>query len=796
MGNSMGIGLFRAYLLAQAAATLPLFFTPQNSWVHVALRVLGGWMAAAFVLVGMRRHRPAGAAAYYLFGLAVFLNVTGTMVERLLSTWSPDLDPPSWADLFWLMIYPALVVGMSLLIRRRGRGGDRDRATLIDSTIIIVGLGLLSWVFLIRPQATHQETTLAGRATLTAYPLGDLLVLALMVRLLVGGGSRALSFRLMIGALLSLLASDMVWAIFAQIGYDPSSAVQRLLAVNYQLAYTLVGAAALHPSVQEVARPAPRDARLSPLLLVGLAAASLIAPGLLMYQIARNNIIDGVAIALSSAVLFLLVVVRMAELLGRIEDRTRELAERNRSVRLVLDTVNEGLLRVARDGRLVEERSLMIDRWFGPFTGGIPFADYIGRADESFAESFRLGLEAWVEGFLPAELCLEQLPRRLQAGGRNFTVDYLPVADGPSAEGLLLVITDVTEARRLARQEAEQRELLAVSHGLARNRANLFALFDEVAGMLEQVGSGAADLPTRLRLLHTIKGNTALAGLDLVAQLCHTAEAELEEGAGSTDAPALAALRARWQLLTEALRDLAGQRRPDAVEVPKRDLEALAEELAQGLPPAQAALRLRSWRCEPVARPLERLAGHARALAGRLGKGDLALIIDAGDLHLDAERWRPLWSELVHVVNNAVDHGLEAPAQRQAAGKPEQPRLRLAARLQQDALVIEVEDDGRGIDWEAIKRAAAPLGLPVETSGDLTAALLAAGVSSRADVSLVSGRGVGMSAVAASARELRGEISITSRPGAGTCVRLSFPLSALAPHEGEAAPAQRRTRVA
>src|SRR6185436_11993748 len=184
----------------------------------------------------------------------------------------------------------ALVAGMTLLIRRRGTGGDR--ATLIDSAIITVGLGLLSWVFLIRPQANQQETNLLGRAVLTAYPLGDLVVLALMVRLLVGGGSRALSFRLMIGALLSLLASDLVWAVFAQIGYDPSSAVQRLLAVNYQVAYTMVGAAALHPSAREVARPAPREARLSPLLLVGLAVASLVAPALLMYQIARKNIVD------------------------------------------------------------------------------------------------------------------------------------------------------------------------------------------------------------------------------------------------------------------------------------------------------------------------------------------------------------------------------------------------------------------------------------------------------------------------------------------------------------------------
>jgi HPt (histidine-containing phosphotransfer) domain-containing protein len=717
------------------------------------------------------------------------MNVTGTGVERLLNTWSLKLDPPTWADAFWLMIYPAWITGMSLLIRRRGAG--RDRATLIDSTIITVGLGLLSWVFLIRPQATHLDTTLLARAALTAYPLGDLVVLALMVRLLVGGGSRALSFKLMIGALLSLLAGDLVWAIFSQIGFDPSTLVQRLLGANFQVAYALVGAAALHPSVQEVARPAPREAHLGPLLLVGLALASLIAPALLLFQTARHDVVDGAAIALSSAALFLLVVVRMAQLLRRIEERTRELAERNRSARQVLDTVTEGLLRVGRDGRLIEERSVMIDRWFGSFEAGIPLADYLGRIDATFAESFRLGLEAWVEGTLPAELCLDQLPRHLRAGRREFTVDYLPVAGDRAGEGLLLVINDVTETRRLAQQEAEQRELLAISHGLARDRAGLLALFDEVTDLLEQAASGR-DLPTTLRILHTIKGNTALASLDVIARLCHDAETELEEGAGIPVAPVLARLRARWQILTAALRDLIGDRRPDAIEVRKRELEQLADELARGLPVGQAIERLWSWRCEPVARPLTRLSSHARALAAKLGKGELEVVIEAADLRLDAERWRPLWSELVHVVNNAVDHGLEPPEERKAADKAARPRLRLAARLQEDALVIEVQDDGRGIDWEAIRRSAAPLGLPHQTSSDLAAALLAVGVSSRGSVGLVSGRGVGMSAVAARARELRGEVGIESRTGTGTTVRLSFPLSALAPHEGAAPPRPQR----
>jgi HPt (histidine-containing phosphotransfer) domain-containing protein len=773
----MRITAFRGFLLAQGVIVAALSLAPDDSWVHVLGRVLAGWSAVAAVVVGLRRHRPPAAAAYYLFGLGVFLNVGGTLVEKVVNTFDPEASPPTLAEPFWLAIYPSLIAGMILLIRRRA---GRQLSSLVDSAIITVGLGLLAWVFMIRPQALHAETSLLARAVQTAYPLADLAVLALMVRLLIGGGSRSLAFRLMIAALLGLLGGDLAWAIASAVGLDPGPVARRALAGIYQMAYALVGAAALHPSVRELATPSPREARLGPGLLLGMAAASLVAPALLMLETARGHVADGAAIAVSSTVLFLLVVVRMSELVRRVEDRTGELAGRNRSTRMVLDTINEGLLRVARDGTLLEERSAMIDRWFGPFTAGTPFADYVARLDPAFADGFRLGHEAWLDGTLPEELCLEQLPHQLRAGERHFKVSYLPVRDGTAAQaGLLLVIDDVSDQRQLAQQEAEQRELLAVFQGFARDRVGLLAMFEEVTRMIERAPNINPDSTTHRRLLHTVKGNTALAGLSLVASLAHAAESELEES--GAPGPAFAALHQRWQALREALRELSAGR-SDGIEVPKPELERLEQELAHGLPVARAIERLRWWQCEPVERPLARLGHHARALARRLDKGELAVEVEAGELRLETSRWRTLWAELVHVVNNAVDHGIEGPEERRARGKGK-PRLSLRARLDERGLEVEVEDDGRGIDWDAIRRAAGALRLPTETPEQLTAALLSPGVSSRAEADMISGRGLGMASVEARLRGLEGAIAVDSRPGQGTRVRLSFPLSTLSAAE-------------
>ena len=776
----MRITAFRAFLLAQGVIIAALSVAADDTWAHVMGRVLAGWSAAAAVVVGMRRHRPPAAAAYYLFGFGVFTNVAGTLVEKVVAVVNPEAAPPTLAEPFWLAIYPSMIAGMILLIKRRGAG--RQLASLVDSAIITVGLGLLAWVFMIRPQAEHTEATVLARAVQTAYPLADLAVLALMVRLIVGGGARSLAFRLMIGALLGLLVGDLAWAIASAVGIDPGPTGRRVLAALYQVIYALVGAAALHPSVRELAAPAPNEARLGRGLLFGLAAASLVAPALLLLETARGRVADGAAIAVSSTVLLLLVMVRLAELVGRIEDRTRELAGRNRSARLVLDTVNEGLLRMARDGTLLEERSAMIDRWFGPFPARTSFADYIARLDPAFAESFRLGHEAWLEGTLPEELCLEQLPRHLRAGERQLTVSYLPVRDGAQA-GLLLVIDDVTDQRQLARQEAEQRELLAVFQGFARDPAGLQAMFEEVTRMIERAPVVTPDSTTHRRLLHTVKGNTALAGLTVVAELAHTAETELQES--GTPGPAFAALKARWQVLREALRELVAGR-PEGVDVSKPELERLIDELGRGLSGPRLIERLRWWQGEPVQRPLARLGHHAQVLGRRLGKGELTVELEAGELRLDPQRWRTLWSELVHVVNNAVDHGLEPPEERRARGKGP-PRLRLGAQQRDGRLVIEVEDDGRGIDWEAIRLAAVRQRLPVETPEQLTAALLSAGVSSRGEASLISGRGLGMAALDARTRGLGGTVEVESRPGEGTRVRLSFPAAALASDEAPAA---------
>jgi chemotaxis protein histidine kinase CheA len=125
----------------------------------------------------------------------------------------------------------------------------------------------------------------------------------------------------------------------------------------------------------------------------------------------------------------------------------------------------------------------------------------------------------------------------------------------------------------------------------------------------------------------------------------------------------------------------------------------------------------------------------------------------------------------VHVLRNCIDHGLETPEERLALGKAVPAKVSLSTRLDGDRFIVEMSDDGRGIDWQAVAEKAHALGHPASTPGELTEALFLDGLSTRAEASEHSGRGVGLGAVRQACERLGGRVEVQSQPGAGTTFR-------------------------
>jgi two-component system chemotaxis sensor kinase CheA len=192
--------------------------------------------------------------------------------------------------------------------------------------------------------------------------------------------------------------------------------------------------------------------------------------------------------------------------------------------------------------------------------------------------------------------------------------------------------------------------------------------------------------------------------------------------------------------------------------------------------------RVMGARMTPLAQITDRLPRAARDILRRTGK-DADLSITGQEIELDRAILDELADPVLHLLRNCLDHGLENTVDREAAGKPARGRVRVAARRDRDRVVLEIEDDGRGMDPSALKGSAVARGLLTAEQAEglsLREALMLAclpGVSTAKSVSDLSGRGVGMDAVKRTVENLGGSLEIDSERGRGTRFTLRLPLT-------------------
>jgi diguanylate cyclase (GGDEF)-like protein len=265
MEADMNRGSWRWYLLVGAVATMPIVVIP-DSWWYTAWYDTIGLSAVAAVLIGVRGHRPRTPITWWWLAAGQLLFVVGDLLF--------DLHERVWhTDAF--------------------------------------------------PVATDSTLTVVGRVIAVAYPAADVLLLALVARLLVGAGVHNTAFRLLAGSLSVMLVGDVGFAVLAQAdAFTPNNAIN----TTWLLAYVLFGAAALHPSMTALSQRAPeRPRRLTRRRLSLLTGVSLVAPILLLAQAWGRDGIDAAAIGIGSIALFLLVVARMAGLIRQVEQQAAQL---------------------------------------------------------------------------------------------------------------------------------------------------------------------------------------------------------------------------------------------------------------------------------------------------------------------------------------------------------------------------------------------------------------------------------------------------------------------------------------
>lgn len=432
-------------------------------------------------------------------------------------------------------------------------------------------------------------------------------------------------------------------------------------------------------------------------------------------------------------------------------------------------------------GRVTSSAQPLLTEWLGPLPADPRVWTYLAPEDPGLRGAIEVGWAAVFENLLPLELTLDQLPSKIRCGARTLRITYRALGTEEHTDKLVIVVSDATAQEEREAAEATQRELSLLMRRLVKDTAAVEEFFDDGYALVETIERSAAepDLTLLRRALHTLKGNSGFFGLSRFAAQVHEVESVVADGQ-AVPRGEISSLVAAWEEIALAVSPFLGSR-CDMVDVSTRDLERLVRAAEQ---PAHSGMvdLLKGLLQESMERRLGRLAQQARALAADLGK-DLEVKIESDGERWEKERFATFWSTVVHVLRNAVDHGIETRDERVQKGKA--PRGQITLRVEETPFVriFELQDDGGGIDFKRLRARASMLGdgahEAVEQLSD-TELLFVDGLSSRESVTELSGRGIGLGATRAACQALGGTVQVESRIGEGTRFRFTFPKRAAA----------------
>lgn len=322
-----------AYLVATLLASAAYFALPKGEMgqgvVFLAIEVI----SIGAIVAGFSWWRPSKPAFWYLLVLGQLIYLSAYLIWYVYPIGLHGMLPfPSIADGLFIASYVVSATALVLLIRNRSTGAQ-NRADLIDAAIIGLGLASISWVVLIAPSLSSTSLDIPGRLTSVAYPLLDIVLLSLAVRLAVSPGGRTRSHWLLLLWIAGQFAADSGYAVTTLNG---TFKFGDLTFIGWLLSFVFVGAAGLHPSMRTLAQPSENRPQMAGRgRLVILAASSLIPTGLMLLGLVQRRTDDSPVLNFISAALFLLVILRVSGLMVDIaqQKRIQLLLQREVSVR-------------------------------------------------------------------------------------------------------------------------------------------------------------------------------------------------------------------------------------------------------------------------------------------------------------------------------------------------------------------------------------------------------------------------------------------------------------------------------
>lgn len=511
-----------------------------------------------------------------------------------------------------------------------------------------------------------------------------------------------------------------------------------------------------------------------------------------------------------------------------VDQRTAELKQAKNSIDEMIDNMKQGVMTFDSDMLVNEHASAFCSQLLGvDAPAGMNIIDLVFDKDSVSddvrrAASFNLQM-LFGNSSLQWEICLLGLPKHIERNTNDKTVllkiTYEAIYDSNAeVSRIMIILEDETELVKAQQESLERQKDLSKLAKLVSVKESVFSTFieesdfqisesrDQVDEIIENKSEGFSDSIAGLfRNIHTIKGNAGIFNLRDIAEMAHEMESYLDKinkGEVTADSRLFVDISAhldnieneintykklRTEILGEAGDD-GYKSRVDALLTLASDCLANLNgkietqqytELSQRFAWSSYCLQAESF--DPY---ISRYKSFVESIANRLGKQVQPLKTEIEWNYFDRVLAGKVNGFLMHILRNALDHGVEQAELREATGKPPKASISLRISLSGERIQIEVEDDGQGIDVDKLVEKAEELGIiDFETANNLSYQekldlLYHSGLSTADQVSEISGRGVGLDAVKSSIEGLGGSLEIVTKSGKGTLFRIQIPLPA------------------
>lgn len=461
-------------------------------------------------------------------------------------------------------------------------------------------------------------------------------------------------------------------------------------------------------------------------------------------------------------------------------DLEKKVQDRTATIRMILDNVRSGFLLIDSSFKVqpgfTKSCAEILEH---PLQAGDDFARLFSLNDRQRGD-LEIALAQVFDDILPDSVTLSMIKSRLPVKNRQVMIQSAVIRDEQQKiQSILITLTDATHVAQMEKEAKLSQTLIKILQAMVNFKSLLgesFVDLERARGLLNEEGQKAVKM-----ILHTIKGNFASFGLEEIAHAIH----ELEDKP-KVQAEDLEELVQNIHQFLESYKDILKIDPTSLHEKSYRLHDSHLIRLSDRLKTKGASREVldtfSDWMEEIKQISFDELIGpigkKARRIGETLGK-KVALTIEGGQIAVDADRLQGVIHSLIHLVRNSIDHGLEFPDER--GDKPETGSIFIKVRRDEKAFHIEAGDDGRGINPELIRKVAMNKGLiKADEAAKLSdqeslALIFRAGFSTRDEVTSLSGRGVGMSAIETAVLELGGKISIHTKLGQGTCFHIEIP---------------------